>query len=157
MPDVRAMCAIGRRGQLGLHGQLPWEGERGQEYKNDVARFFELTRGHVILCGPRTFRSFPDFARIDRTIVEVRSSMTPEDMLARFPGRVVYIGGGPPVWTAYARFIRHWDITRLPYDGEADRFFDPAWVVATACAGKGTSDFPSEAPIIKETAIKDQE
>src|SRR5215211_7069408 len=23
-------------------------------------------------------------------------------------------------------FIRHWDITRLPYDGAADRWFDPA-------------------------------
>lgn len=130
MPDVRAMCAIGRRGQLGLHGLLPWEGERGQIYKDDVARFFALTRGHVIMCGPRTFRSFPEFARHDCTIVELRSSMNPEEMLARFPDRVVYIGGGPPVWTAYARFIRHWDITRLPYDGEADRFFDPAWIVA---------------------------
>jgi dihydromethanopterin reductase len=126
------MCAIGRRGQLGLHGQLPWEGERGQEYKDDVARFFEKTRGHVILCGPRTFRSFPDFARHDRTIVEIRSAMRPEEMLTRFPDRVIYIGGGPPVWTAYAPFIRHWDITRLPYDGEADRFFDPAWVIAGA-------------------------
>ena len=24
-----------------------------------------------------------------------------------------------------------WDITRLPYDGEADRYFDPNWL----CAG----------------------
>jgi dihydromethanopterin reductase len=40
------------------------------------------------------------------------------------------IGGGPPVWETYAPFIRHWDITRLPYDGDADRWFDPAWLVA---------------------------
>jgi dihydromethanopterin reductase len=136
MPDVRAMCAIGCRGQLGLNGQLPWEGERGQVYQDDVARFFEMTRGHVVLCGPRTFRSFPDFARQDRTIVEIRSSMQPEETIARFPDRVVYIGGGPPVWTAYAPFIRHWDITRLPYDGEADRFFDPAWVTTGRADGK---------------------
>ena len=45
------------------------------------------------------------------------------------PGRVVFIGGGPPVWDVYARYIEHWDITRLPYDGEADRWFDPAWLV----------------------------
>jgi len=112
------MCAIGRRGQLGLHGQLPWEDERGQVYKDDVARFFETTRGHVILCGPRTFRSFPEFAHHDRTIVEIRSAMRPEETLARFPDRVVYIGGGPPVWTDYAPFIRHWDITRLPRSEE---------------------------------------
>ena len=32
------------------------------------------------------------------------------------------------VWAAYAHLIRHWDITRLPYDGEADRYFDPNWL-----------------------------
>jgi len=31
---------------------------------------------------------------------------------------------------AYAPFICHWDINRLPYNGEADRWFDPAWLVA---------------------------
>jgi dihydromethanopterin reductase len=51
-------------------------------------------------------------------------------VLAWFPDRVVYVGGGPPVWETYAPFIRHWDINRLPYDGEADRWFDPAWLVA---------------------------
>jgi hypothetical protein len=34
------------------------------------------------------------------------------------------------LYAAYAPFIRHWDINRLPYDGEADRWFDPAWLVA---------------------------
>jgi dihydromethanopterin reductase len=130
MPEIRAMCAIGQRGQLGLSGHMPWEGEKGQAYRDDVARFFELTRGHVILCGPRTARSFPNFARHDRTIVEIHSSMAPAETIARFPDRVIYISGGPPVWASYARFIQHWDITRLPYDGEADRYFDPAWLTA---------------------------
>jgi dihydromethanopterin reductase len=56
--------------------------------------------------------------------------MVPEEMLARFADRVVFIGGGPPVWDAYAHLIRHWDVTRLPYDGEADRWFNPEWLVA---------------------------
>lgn len=129
------MCAIGQRGQLGLHGHMPWEGERAQVYRDDVARFFDLTRGHVILCGPKTARSFPGFARHDRTIVEIRSSMKPQETIARFPDRVIYIGGGPPVWASYARFIQHWDITRLPYDGEADRYFDPTWLTAGGAAG----------------------
>ena len=130
MADVRAMCAIGRRGQLGLHGQMPWEGESGPEYRADVERFWDLTRGHVLLAGPVTAASIPDFARGERTIVELRSGMAPEATLERFPGRVVFIGGGPPVWAAYARLIRHWDVTRLPYDGPADGWFDPAWLTA---------------------------
>jgi dihydromethanopterin reductase len=131
MADVRAICAIGRRGQLGLRGSMPWEGESAPEYVADVARFFEVTKGHVLIAGPRTAGSVPEFARSDRTVVEIRSSMAPADVLARYPDRVVYVGGGPAVWAVYAPFIRHWDITRLPYDGEADRWLDPAWL----CAG----------------------
>jgi dihydromethanopterin reductase len=128
MAEVRAMCAIGKSGQLGLNGKLPWEGDQRPEFIADVQRFFAKTRGHVLLAGPRTARSVPDFAKADRTVVEIRSGLTPAEAIARFPDRVIYIGGGPSVWTAYADLIRHWDITRLPYDGEADRFFDPAWL-----------------------------
>src|SRR3569833_1192173 len=130
MPQVRAMCAIGLRGQLGLKGHMPWEGDSRPEFRADVARFFDLTRGHVIAAGPVTARSIPDSVRHDRTIVELRSGDRPQAVLARSPDRVVYIGGGPPVWAVYAPYIQHWDITRLPYDGEADRWFDPAWLVA---------------------------
>ncbi len=129
MPVVRSMLAIGQRGQLGLNGVLPWEGQTDPEYVADVARFFEVTRGHVLICGPRTTASIPAFAYEDRTIVELRSWMAPPEILSRFPDRVVYVGGGPAVWAAYAPYIQHWDITRLPYDGEADRFLDPAWLV----------------------------
>jgi dihydromethanopterin reductase len=131
MADVRVMCAIGKRGQLGLGGRLPWEGNRGAEYRADVERFFDLTRGHVIVAGPVTAASFPSWALADRTVVEIRSADRPEEIVARFPRRVVYVGGGPAVWAAYAHLVRHWDVTRLPYDGEADRYFDPAWL----CAG----------------------
>jgi dihydromethanopterin reductase len=129
---VRAMCAIGNSGQLGLAGRLPWEGTTAPEFVADVARFFDLTRGHVLIGGRKTMDSIPAFARADRTMVIIRSGENPRDVLARYRGRVVYVNGGPPVWDAYAPFIQHWDITRLPYDGPADRYFDPAWLVAGA-------------------------
>lgn len=130
MTDVRSICAIGQRGQLGLDGGLPWEGHRGAEYVADVQRFFDITRGHVLVAGPKTIASVPRFAYDDRTIGVIRSSDKPEDVIARYPGRVIFIGGGPPVWDVYAPYIRHWDVTRLPYDGPADRWFDPRWLVA---------------------------
>ena len=136
---IRAMCAIGRRGQLGLAGRLPWEGHEGPEFAADVARFFAVTRGHVLIAGPRTFRSVPDFARADRTVVELRSHMAPPKVLAAFADRDVFVGGGPAVWTSYAAYIEHWDVTRLPYDGPADRWFDPAWMVAAHPASSTTS------------------
>lgn len=135
MAEVRAMCAIGRRGQLGLRGRLPWEGATGPEFKADVRRFWDATAGHVLLVGPRTRASIPHAAYADRTIAEIRSSTAPEAAIAGFPDRVIYIGGGPAVWTAYARLIQRWDITRLPYDGEADRWFDPAWLCGAPAGG----------------------
>lgn len=126
---VRAMCAIGLRGQLGHEGVLPWEGNPGRAFIADVERFFAVTEGHVIAAGPRTVAAIPDFVRATRDIFEIRSSMTPDDVIGRFPRRVIYIGGGPAVWDVYAPYIVHWDITRLPYDGEADRWFNPAWLV----------------------------
>ncbi len=130
MADVRVICAIGRSGQIGLGGGMPWEGRREPEFSADVARFFEVTRGHVLIAGPRTASSVPDFARADRTVVTIRSSDDPAEVLSRFETRVVFVGGGPTVWTAYAPFVRHWDVTTLPYDGPADRWFDPAWLTA---------------------------
>jgi len=129
MSDVRSICAIGQRGQLGLKGRMPWEGRTERAFVEDVERFFELTRGHVLIAGPTTANSVPDWARAERTVVIIRSGEPPQTVLARYPDRVVFVGGGPPVWNAYAPYIRHWDITRLPYDGDADRWFDPAWLV----------------------------
>ncbi len=129
---VRSICAIGQSGQLGLDGKLPWEGCQDRPFTEDVARFFDITRGHVLIAGPRTIASVPEFAHADRTIAAVRSTENPQEVLARYPGRVVFIGGGPSLWTNYASFIHHWDITRLPYDGPADRWFDPKWLVMSA-------------------------
>ena len=128
--DVRAMCAIGRRGQLGLRGRLPWEGQSGPEFQADVARFWDATRGHVLLAGPATYHAIPDPpGRSARSSCCARRICRTE-VLAGYPGRTVFIGGGPPVWAAWARLIGHWDVTRLPYDGPADRWFDPAWLTA---------------------------
>jgi dihydromethanopterin reductase len=130
MADVRAMLAIGLQGQLGLRGHLPWEGATGRAFKDDVARFFQVTRGHVLIAGPRTVATVPPAATADRTVVAIRSADNPEDVIAQFDNRIIYIGGGPAVWRSYAHLIRHWDITRLPYDGPADRWFDVSWLTA---------------------------
>lgn len=129
-PRVRCMCAIGQSGQMGLHGQLPWEGCRDQPFIDDVARFFEVTRGHVLLAGARTIGAVPEFAYADRTIGILKRDQSPEQALAPYEGRIIYIGGGPAVWDVYAPLIAHWDITRLPYDGPADTWFKPEWLLA---------------------------
>ena len=41
-------------------------------------RFFEVTRGHLIIAGPRTIASIPAFANEDRTSCEIRSEKAEE-------------------------------------------------------------------------------
>ncbi|GEP04663.1 hypothetical protein MOX02_27010 [Methylobacterium oxalidis] len=100
-----------------------------------MTRFFALTMGHVLIAGPKTVASVPEFAFKDRTIDVIRSHEDPEAVLRRYPGRRIFVGGGIAVWNVYAKYIQHWDITRLPYDGEADRWFDPAWLVGGPLRG----------------------
>ena len=134
---VKCMIAIGRSGQLGLNGHLPWESNSEPDYVADVARFFELTRGHVLLAGPKTIGAVPEFAYRDRTIQILRSNMNPEQVLLHYIGRTVFIGGGPAVWDVYAPYIEHWDINRLPYDGPADTWFKPEWLIAGGKQSRG--------------------
>jgi len=46
--------------------------------------------------GRHTFSAVPDLAFKDRDIVEIHAFDRPEDVPARFPSRVVFIGGRPP-------------------------------------------------------------
>jgi hypothetical protein len=54
-----------------------------------VQRFFALTKGHVVIAGPRTFVSFPDWARLDRTVAEIHTSDDTRTIIERCPDRVV--------------------------------------------------------------------
>ena len=90
MVEVRVICAIGKHGQLGLNGRLPWEGRGNSIFRDDIQRFFALTRGHVLIAGPRTISSLPDWARSERTFLEIRSADEPDAILKSLsrPGRV---------------------------------------------------------------------
>ena len=125
---------------MGLEGTFTLGGLiASAEYKRaDVARFFDITRGHVLAAGPKTTPVFPpEFARMDRELfVLAFEPWIRRKLLKHFAGRIVFIGGGPSVWDVYAPFISHWDITRLPYDGSADRWFNPQWLTPnTGLAG----------------------
>lgn len=132
---VRAMCATGMRGQMGLGGRMPWEGSQDPVFAADAERFWRETEWAVLLVGPKTHASIPPEAHRGREIVLIRSSMQPGAVLDRFRDRAVFVGGGAAVWRAYAPYIGHWDITRLPYDGAADMWFEPAWLGLDRPAG----------------------
>ena len=68
MSEVRCICAIGRAANSASTAACPGRpAERA--YVEDVERFSRLTRGHVVIAGPATINSVPDWARADRTFV----------------------------------------------------------------------------------------
>lgn len=117
MADVRAICAIGQRGQIGLNGELPWEGNPGPRVR---CRCRTLLRGDA---RPRHARRGPH--HLHPAPLHAIRPHAMRRAVHRSPRRrspflrpcAIYVAGGPAVWEAYAGFIRHWDINRLPYDG----------------------------------------
>jgi len=95
----------------------------------DVARFFDMTRGHVLMAGPRTIGAVPQFARADRTLVTLRSGDDPQAMLDRFPGRVVYIGVVRRCGTSTPASSATGTSLGCRTTGPADRWFDPRWLL----------------------------
>ena len=78
--------------------------------RSDVARFFEITRGHVLLAGPKTIDSVPQFARLDRELVVLRSSMNPPEVLERFGDGSFTSAVVPPFGMPTFLFVTHWEL-----------------------------------------------
>ncbi len=54
-PSVSIIAAMTRRRAIGFKGDMPWK----MEMKADLKHFKEVTMGHPIIMGRKTFESFP--------------------------------------------------------------------------------------------------
>lgn len=125
--DVRLIAAIGRRGQIGLAGDMPW----GRGFPEDLRRFRELTAGGIVLVG---WRTWPTVERLQgthgRRFIVDDVKLAPAEMLAQLqepgvPGRKhrpIWIAGGAKTYVRYAPFVEEVVIRRVPWDGPADTY-----------------------------------
>jgi len=123
MMDVRLIAAVGRRGQIGFAGRLPWH------EPEDLAWFRAQTIGHVVVMGWRTARIVGNLP--DRIVVPWLGEDDPAKFLARtagrFPGRIVWIAGGAKTYRAFMPHVRRAVVTLVDYDGPADTWMPPLW------------------------------
>jgi dihydrofolate reductase len=129
MPDVRLIAAIGKSGQLGLNGKLPWGREIG-----DLTWFREQTIGHAVLMGRRTFESV---GRLLGRSIWIWDGEPPSEVMAIVFANLIgdetlFIAGGARTYAAFAPFCTKFIVSRVDYDGPADAWFDPAWLIAGA-------------------------
>lgn len=124
MPSLFAIAAIGARGQLGLNGRLPWHD------KTDLVWFREMTYGHELVCGCNTLRQLPPLP--GRLLIHAECFATPEELRAyvRNAPQHVYLIGGAKTFDKFARVVDRWYVNKINYDGPADAWFNPMWLVA---------------------------
>jgi dihydrofolate reductase len=131
---VALVAAVARGGVIGRDGTIPWR------LPEDVASFKELTTGHAVVMGRRTWESIPERFRPlpgRRNIVVTRNPSwaaegakragSVEDALALVEGAErVFVIGGAEVYAAALPYADELVLTEIDLDVEGDTVF-PTW------------------------------
>ncbi|RJR14421.1 dihydrofolate reductase [Candidatus Parcubacteria bacterium] len=141
-PVIAAVVAIGKNRELGKNGKLLWH------IPDDLKRFKELTMGHPVIMGRKTFESIvgyiggplpgrtnivithhPEMFEIVSRTSGVKVVETLEEALERAkeaPGsEEIHIGGGAQLYEQALPMIDKLYLTLIDAAGEADTFFPP--------------------------------
>lgn len=128
---VTIVAAVGRSGQIGLRGRLPWR------VPGDLAHFRALTAGGTVLVGRVTFESMGPLK--GRTVVAVSSGPVPgadavvsDPLSPDLPGEGLFVCGGSAIYRAYLDVADRMVLSRVDYDGPADAYFPSDDEVARA-------------------------
>lgn len=136
-PSVVAIAAIGRNRELGKGNELLWR------IPEDLKRFRELTAGHPIVLGRKTFESIVGYLGKPlpgrQNIVVTRdpawryegvlTAASVEEAIARgkeIDGEQVSIGGGAQIYEAAIPYTDVLKLTIIDDSKDADSFF-PAY------------------------------
>ena len=131
---LQVVAAVARGGVIGRDGGLPWR------LPDDLARFRDLTTGHAVVMGRRTWDSLPDRFRPlpdRRNVVLTRSPSWLDDGAERAGSleaalallaaeeRVFVIGGGA-IFAEALPLADDLHLTEIDLDVEGDAYF-PDW------------------------------
>lgn len=123
MGRVNLIAAVGKRGQMGLNGEMPW----GLTQKDDLKWFLRTTKGHVLIAGSRTARTLPSPLGFERDLYVWHRGTDPAHMIEtirrEIPGKDIFIVGGARTYKAFLPLVERLLIGRVDYDGPADTWF----------------------------------
>lgn len=122
-PRVTIVAAVGKNGQLGLDGNIPWS------IPGDMKHFRQLTRGGTVLVGRRTFESMGPLKGRRVVVISSRDCVPGADQVIADPLEIqippagLFVCGGAGVYDAYLDIANRMVLSRVPYDGPADVYF----------------------------------
>ena len=125
-PKISLIAALARNRCIGKGNKLPWH------LPEDFRRFKELTLGHPILMGARTWESLPKRPLPGRRNVVL--SYQPMDGVENYRSVTdalraladepeVWVIGGGQVYGALLPYADRLVLTEIPYDVDGDAFF----------------------------------
>ena len=112
---------------IGADNKLPWH------LSDDLKRFKELTMGHTLIMGRKTFDSIgrPLPGRVNIVVSRNPSLSIPgaivvpslEDAIANTKGETAYVIGGSEIFAKALPLADHIDLTQIDAEVEGDVFF----------------------------------
>lgn len=141
------IAAVSKNNQIGLHNQMPWH------IPEDLAYFREITSGHTVIMGRKTFESIgkplphrtnmvlttnPNFSAEG---VFVLHSLNEALELCKTTTEAVFVIGGGEIYKAFLPFAEYLYITLIDEVVEGDTCFP---------------DYQKDFQLIKSTCSKSQ-
>jgi dihydrofolate reductase len=134
--EIGVVVAIGRNREIGMEGKLLWH------IPDDLKRFKELTLGHPVIMGRKTWESLPEKFRPlpeRENIVITRNSefKAPGAIITRSieeglstarkagGGEKIFIIGGAEIYNLSLPKATHLYLTLIDDEKESDSFFPP--------------------------------
>lgn len=118
--NIHLIAAVGRSGQLGLNGGLPW----GDLFQEDRKEFRRRTTGGIVIVGHRTWPSVRHLdGTADRALLCDNTGVSPAAFLDLYrieTDMTVWIAGGAKTYLRWLPLVRERVITVLDWNGDAD-------------------------------------
>ncbi|MDO8425512.1 MAG: dihydrofolate reductase [bacterium] len=125
------IAAIAQNGCIGKDGKLPWR------LPDDMAHFRELTTGHVVLMGRKTWESLPQQfrplpGRTNVVVTNQQEYVVPPGVsifhdtktaLTHFTSEDIYVIGGAMLYAQTIAFADRLEITHVDRTVDGDAFF----------------------------------
>lgn len=124
---ISLIAAIGQNNELGKNGDLIWP------LKKDLKFFREVTWGHEIIMGRKTFDSLPHLLEnrkhivVSRNQINVAGVITCNDinaLIEEYQDRDAFVIGGASMYESFIEYAEKIYLTHIEEtDSEADTFF----------------------------------
>lgn len=125
---ISAIVAVAKNGVIGNSGEMPWY------LPADLRHFKEVTTGHPVIMGRKTYESIvhrlghglPDRRNIvitrnqDLSAPDIETVSSITEALALVENEDVFVIGGAQIYTLAAEYIDRWYVTEIDTEIDGD-------------------------------------